>query len=540
MKSGGILDLKTSHNARLIALMAPLVLLGYGILVIARLAPDFHLVSVWWFLILMTVWIGYALYRIMAPFSRGKTTNIQLVLYHVFMLLYLYLVTGFDSPVVIAWILLLLITHFYYSVNGFIVSAGILLFAALLDTASYHYALLDFTLTILNVCIVILVGIGAVAINSFRANEHEALQASRQRHDLERKRVLTIINNLADAVYSTDGDGIVQVYNAAGLALLDTNQDISGKHINDILKPTDGNGKAVDAFKLFKAAKSVVTNDTLRLQYGEDVMRLELTYAPIRSSYTSDEVKGTGDGYIIIARDITRLKSLEEERDEFISVVSHELRTPITVAEGTISNVQLMMQRTGTDPKKLTASIDEAHEQVMYLAKMINDLSTLSRAERGIASEVEKIDVAELARSLRSEYGPQAVAAKLHFNLELDPHLGSVTTSRLYLQELLQNFLTNSIKYTREGSVTLRIQAHAGQIHFIVADTGIGISKSDQAKVFDKFYRSEDYRTRETGGTGLGLYVSTKLAKKIGTRIELTSRLNHGSTFSFSLPSTKQ
>ena len=67
-------------------------------------------------------------------------------------------------------------------------------------------------------------------------------------------------------------------------------------------------------------------------------------------------------------------------------------------------------------------------------------------------------------------------------------------------------------------------------------DTGIGISKSEQVKIFDKFYRSEDYRTRETGGTGLGLYVVTKLARKIGTEIQLKSRLNHGSTFSFTIP----
>ena len=74
---------------------------------------------------------------------------------------------------------------------------------------------------------------------------------------------------------------------------------------------------------------------------------------------------------------------------------------------------------------------------------------------------------------------------------------------------------------------------------FSIADTGIGISKSDQAKIFQKFYRSEDYRTRETGGTGLGLYVAAKLAKKIGTTISVKSRLNHGSTFSFELPADK-
>lgn len=352
----------------------------------------------------------------------------------------------------------------------------------------------------------------------------------------EHEQILTIVNNLADAVFSIDMDGVVRLYNAAGLSLLDTNASVEGKRVDDIFKLEDENGKAANLFAAIKKAHSVTVDDSLRMRSGDDVMRLELTYAPIRSSYSSIDPSGTSQGYILIARDVTRLKSLEEERDEFISVVSHELRTPVTVAEGTISNAQLMLERNLSDKQKLEQSLDEAHEQVVYLAKMVNDLSTLSRAERGVASESERIDVTELAHDLHGEYHPEADKAKLHFNLDLGPKLGHVVVSRLYLHELLQNFITNAIKYTREGSITLKVRSSHGVVTFEVSDTGIGISKSDQAKVFDKFYRSEDYRTRETNGTGLGLYVTRKLAKKMNTKIELKSRLNHGSTFSFSLP----
>ena len=84
--------------------------------------------------------------------------------------------------------------------------------------------------------------------------------------------------------------------------------------------------------------------------------------------------------------------------------------------------------------------------------------------------------------------------------------------------------------------MTIKIESADKKARFSIIDTGIGISKSDQKKIFEKFYRSEDYRTRETGGTGLGLYISEKLARKLNTRIELKSRLNHGSTFSFEIP----
>ncbi|MBC7512791.1 PAS domain-containing protein [Candidatus Saccharibacteria bacterium] len=355
----------------------------------------------------------------------------------------------------------------------------------------------------------------------------------------EHEQILTIINNLADAVFSIDMKGIIRLYNASGLNLLDTNASVEGKHVDDIFNLEDENGKKKKIFSAINKTHSVTVNDSLRMRSGDDVMRIELTYAPIRSSYSATDPSGTSQGYILIARDVTRLKSLEEERDEFISVVSHELRTPVTVAEGTISNAQLMLERNMSDKKKLEQSLEEAHEQVIYLAKMVNDLSTLSRAERGISSESERINVAELAHDLYGEYHGEAEKSGLHFDLALAPHVGFVNTSRLYLHELLQNFITNSIKYTKEGSITLKIRVVGPNVRFEVIDTGIGISKSDQARIFEKFYRSEDYRTRETNGTGLGLYVTRKLSKKMNTEISVTSRLNFGSTFSFEIPLVK-
>ncbi len=195
-----------------------------------------------------------------------------------------------------------------------------------------------------------------------------------------------------------------------------------------------------------------------------------------------------------------------------------------------------MLEKGTTAPKKLASSVEAAHDQVLYLAKMVNDLSTLSRAERGVGDSQETIDVDELMNAMHRQYRKEAEAKKLHLDLDLGPKLGTVDASRLYLEELLQNFITNAIKYTREGAITLSAKRHKEGILFSVKDTGIGISRSDQAKVFEKFYRSEDYRIRETSGTGLGLYVSAKLAHKLHTKIELKSRLNHGSTFSFTLP----
>jgi two-component system phosphate regulon sensor histidine kinase PhoR len=112
-------------------------------------------------------------------------------------------------------------------------------------------------------------------------------------------------------------------------------------------------------------------------------------------------------------------------------------------------------------------------------------------------------------------------------------------SSSLYVREILQNFVTNSLKYTEKGHVTLGARPVPNGVELSVSDTGIGISKSDQERVFDKFFRSEDFRTRKTNGTGLGLYVTMKLARLIHAEINLTSSLSKGSTFTIFIPNLK-
>ena len=331
----------------------------------------------------------------------------------------------------------------------------------------------------------------------------------------------TLVNTLTDAVLSTDQQGVIRMYNAAVLNLLDTNDRLIGMHINELLKLQTTEHVAIDVLKELSSATTIRLRDDIIMPLeDDDQIRLEVTFAPVQGGESL-----TPNGYVLILRDITKIKSLEEERDEFISVVSHELRTPITIAEGAISNVQLLAKREDVAQVKIDEALEEAHKQVVFLARMVNDLGTLSRAERGIGDSKESIDITELVAQLQSEYTPQAAEKGLAFNVDIAGKAGNVYTSRLYLEELLQNLITNAIKYTPEGSVTVSVNRDC-----------CNVGKSDQKKIFDRFYRAEDYRTRQTNGTGLGLYVSAKLARKLGCKISVQSRINHGSTFSFMLP----
>jgi len=351
--------------------------------------------------------------------------------------------------------------------------------------------------------------------------------------NLEHERLSSLINSMADGVIALSEDIKVVMYNGAALNILDINSTMTGAKIDDVLKMVDANGQDVDVKALIKATKVSTASRDYKLKYPDgSFMNLYISIAPVHLGYGKNGDKG----FVVLMRDITHEKSLEEERNEFISVVSHELRTPIAIAEGNIGNALYVADKVnGLDGIK--SALKQAHDQVLFLSDMINDLSTLSRAERGtLQVDIEQINVHELMDSLTKNYTEQAQKKGLTLQAKIDPALELLSSSKLYVREILQNFITNAIKYTEKGSVTIGAKPVDDGVEFFVTDTGIGISRADQERVWDKFFRSEDYRTRQNNGTGLGLYVTMKLARLIHADVTLTSELNKGSTFIISIP----
>jgi signal transduction histidine kinase len=350
---------------------------------------------------------------------------------------------------------------------------------------------------------------------------------------LEHERLTSLIGSMADGVLAVDDDIKVVLYNGAALNILDLNSSMKGRSLSRVLQLFDNNGQAIDVRKLVEDTKTPTTTRDLLLHYSDgSKANLYLSIAPVYLGYGAK-----GDrGYVLLLRDITREKSLEEERDEFISVVSHELRTPIAITEGNISNALFIAEKSG-DIAAVQEALKAAHEQTLFLAGLVNDLSTLSRADRGVLHiDVETINPHQLVEDLAKSYAEEAKVKGLTIKTALDPTLESLNSSKLYTREILQNFVTNAIKYTQEGSVTIGAKSDPKGVRFSVSDTGIGISKTDQEKVFDKFFRSEDFRTRQSNGTGLGLYVTMKLARMLHAEISVESELNHGSTFTIFIP----
>jgi len=481
--------------------------------------------------------VSLAIIQMFVRARRRRSLGILFVLYYIVAAFYAVTVVGDTPAMYIFSIVLLVATDIIFGFRALI--AGTIYIAAVMLAFGVSYP--DPThARLVSVVISTILSLGTVgmltwlkSINLVRIEVYEQLK---NREKLQTQRLETVINSMSDAILSVDDHGMVRLYNSATLSLFDTNSNINGIAIGKLFKLKDEENKPVLMSDLINTKKVIERSDLTHTYSDGQKINLYLSVSPIRNIFKDDE-KHLGD-VIIIARDITKQKTLDDERDEFISVVSHELRTPVAIAEGTLSNLQLLVDK-GASPETFAATLGAAHDQILYLSQMVNDLSTLSRAQRGVLMYPEDINIEELMTELYSKYVPEARKRNLSLDLDLRTS-DTVKIARMPVEEMMQNLIMNALRYTDKGGITIGahrvIEDGQSAVELSIRDTGIGISSSDQKHLFQRFWRSEDYRTRETSGTGLGLHVVEQLADKIGTKVKVKSRLNHGSTFSFRLP----
>ena len=347
----------------------------------------------------------------------------------------------------------------------------------------------------------------------------------------ETEQLSSLINGINDSVIATDENGNVIFYNSPSLKMFNADNITVGEPFSKFARVYDNNSNPVDFFSIFSSEKDQKTINNLHLlNPNNEIVNITIDISRVKST---SNIAGE-EGVIFLIRDVTKERSLDEQRDEFAAVTSHELRTPIAAAE---ANISIAMDRRFTknlDPEA-ESRLKTAHQSVLYLADLINQLSELSSIENPNQKPIyENIEVGILFSQLYTDVINSATEKGLSLNTYVSDSIKSVYTSRVYVSEILLNFLTNAIKYTRTGSIDLHAEPtpdRKGGVIFSVSDTGDGIASADKEKIFHKFYRAEDYRTRQTRGTGLGLYLTLKLASLIKGSIWFTSELGKGSTF---------
>lgn len=526
---------QTKLVVRLAGLALPVILIAYGFLVRFNVLHISHPFSAsignWDLYILSILLLVQGLWQSFIEVESNKTgIMIRLLIFHILIGAFYIFISGLASPFIIFWMLLALQDYTYFPKRGLIVNVLsfviVILFDIFIwqkpDTETVSFGLLT---------LVIISFISYILIKTSETNEVERseLNIAKTKESLQHEQVVTIINNLADAIISTDMQGIIRVSNISSLRLLDTTASLIGRHVDSVLPLKDKTGQSISVFEELKKTRVTHKRDDLIYSFSNgEKIRLEIIFSPIHNNRNKDGFED--DGYVTILRDITEEKGVEEQREEFISSTSHKLRTPITIAEVALSSAVSMIRNPNVPIAKLESTIDMAHNQVTFLANVINNLNSISTPETNTADN-EEIDISEFSRKLFIKYYDEAKNKNLSFGLTLSPRLGKIETNKSYLEEILQNLITNAIKYTTTGSIKMIVKKQKSSIKFIIEDTGIGISRADQAKLFEEVYHSRDYQSQEAEDAGLGLYVSNKLAKKIGSKIQYKSKLNTGSTF---------
>lgn len=338
----------------------------------------------------------------------------------------------------------------------------------------------------------------------------------------ERNLSSAILGSMVEGVAVVDGSEHLVFANQGFADILGLDvPPVPGSSLLEVVRQTD----------LIEAVRQVLR--------GESRVQSEIATGTLRQHYFATTVAavqaGDTSGAVVVLHDITELRKLERVRRDFVANVSHELRTPLTAIQGF---AETLLAGAIDDPHNRTRFLEIILEHSRRLARLTEDLLMLSKmdAER-LELEFQRISISQLMESCLETSQHRAKEKNLEIRLEAPNGLPDVSGDRRRLAEVLQNLLDNAIQYTMPGGkITLSAKARSGEVIVTVSDTGIGIPRADQPRIFERFYRVDAARSREAGGTGLGLSIAKHLVEAHGGRLWVESELRQGSRFHFSVP----
>jgi two-component system phosphate regulon sensor histidine kinase PhoR len=242
--------------------------------------------------------------------------------------------------------------------------------------------------------------------------------------------------------------------------------------------------------------------------------------------------RGPTGRIVVTVSDITQRHRLEVLRRDFVANASHELKTPVAAVRALAETLLTALPDDPEAGRRFAERIGREAERLEVLAR---DLLDLSRVERGTL-DVEPVDLVGLAKEVADGYTDLAEERRVRLHTELQPQL-SLRGDRAQLGLLVSNLLDNALRHTpAKGTVCVRLEAAEGRAVIQVADTGEGIPAGELSRVFERFYRVDKARARQTGGTGLGLAIVRHVAEAHGGTVRVDSELGRGSSFTVSLP----
>lgn len=342
-----------------------------------------------------------------------------------------------------------------------------------------------------------------------------------------------ILSSIGDGVFVIDQNGLITMFNkAAELISGYTADEAFGRHYKGVLHfQNEEDGKLVEGFiitALSGKRAEMATHTMLKRKNGTTVPVAD-SAAPIMNA------QGTIEGAVVVFRDTTRERQLEHMKDEFLSVASHELRTPMGAVRANIT--MILGGDYGPVNKELVEPLEDMKQSTVRLVELVNDLLDVARIEAGrtrfVLSDFKLHEVAkETVASLAPLGKERGIPVELEVSAEAEVQ-GDIDKIR----QVLTNLIGNSLKFTAQGSIKVTLTTSDGMAEVSVADTGLGISPDDQKKLFTKFKQITSAQDGKPAGTGLGLYISRELIRKMGGELRIkSSEIGKGSVFAFTLP----
>lgn len=351
----------------------------------------------------------------------------------------------------------------------------------------------------------------------------EHLQTTIAESSSEKNKMRAVLTGMADGVVAVDPEGrIILVNHAAEMMFHHQEGEVLGKHILRLVR----NFRIEELVSQVLHSRNMLI-DEFRTDPGTDrIVRIYVT--PIRADNSAVA------GIVLVFRDVTELRQLEQMRTDFVANVSHELKTPLTSIKGF---VETLLDGALEDQEACRRFLGIISEETDRLHRLIADLLSLARIEAPRFEAVyQAVSLTEAAAKNLEMLRPQAEAKRIRLSSELEPGLPRVLIKEDLLDQVVLNLLDNAVKYTQaDGNVVIRAELKGNLVQVEVADTGIGIPEECLPRIFERFYRVDKARSRDLGGTGLGLSIVKHILERYGQKIWVRSVPGEGSVFGFTL-----
>ena len=349
-----------------------------------------------------------------------------------------------------------------------------------------------------------------------RRIDAQQLQLRSQAADLARKQTQfdAVTRNMSEGLVLLNSNCVILTMNAAAKQLLGLASGSTGTNILSYTKELSG--------LLLSALKGERSEKLLTLSGVE----YQVDASPV---YSENSVSGI----VLLFFDVTEKRKAEQLRREFTANVSHELKTPLHA----ISGYAELMSHGIARPEDTARFSEQIYTEAQRMIHLVEDIIHLSRLDEGAGiTDLEPVDLYVKAQEILASLSVEAAQAQVE--LRLEGHSLRVLSSPPLLTGIIRNLCDNAIKYNRPGgNVTISVGFEEGHPYISVADTGIGISKEHQERIFERFYRVDKSHSKAVGGTGLGLSIVKHAANTLNASLELQSKPDIGTTVTLRLPS---